>query len=132
MPTTYLPIEAFALGLGPADQDWLSSTPQLMVPTVRVTIEYHHSAATTEAATLPNGDPGDEPQQEELDIRALFSAVALHFADEEGVQVTLPPRYDLRRCISTAGQTQIELAVLDQIRAKAGEAKLDAYLGSRA
>lgn len=132
MNTAHLLVKAFRLGIGTDDQEWWCCWPELTTPTARLTAEYHYSPAIEEAATRPNGDPGDAPQQAELDVHALFAPVALHFADEEGVQVTLPARYDLRRCLSTAALIQIELAILKQIRGAAEEAVLDAYLGSRA
>lgn len=137
MKTSY-PLRQLALAVTAADrcsEAGVAAVPILTTP-AQLLVDYDYTPGRLAQLYLPNGDPGDEPgEQECLDIGRIESAGQLHFADaERGVIVTLVggAGRDLRPYFTDSGLIVMELALLKQVRAAAGESRLDAYLAGRA
>lgn len=128
--TTYL-LHRLPLGVAAFDLGYLCAQPQLNAP-AELLVGYAFSAARQPALYLPNGDPGDEPGQHELlDILLIESGAPLHLSDRDnGVLVTLVAGYgrDLRNYFTEEGLLAIEVGVLKELRADAGQDRVDAYL----
>lgn len=105
--------------------------PTLTAP-VQLTVDFDYTPARLPTLYLPNGDPGDDPgEQECLDIGRIESARSLHFLDNErGVLLTLVAGSgcDLRPFFTDSALIALELALLKEVRAAADEARLDTYL----
>lgn len=130
MNTTSYHLHDMPLGVAAFDLGFLCASPQLTAPAL-LTVGYDYTAPRLPAMYLANGDPGDEPGDDEaLEILMIESAAPLHFADrEEGVLVTLVagPGRDLRGYFTDSGLIVIELGVLAIRRGDAGQARLDRY-----
>lgn len=132
-------LHQLALGVVAADllceRDEPAALPILAGP-ASLLVDYDYTAPRLPAMYLPNGDPGDEPgEQECMEITRIESAAPLHFADaERGVLVTLTAGIgrDLRPYFTDSGLIVIELAVLRGVRAEADQDRIDAYLAGRA
>lgn len=130
MHTSSLPLPAWHLGVGPADGGYpCCAEPELTGPG-HLLVEYEYTPPRALVLMLPNGDPGDEPEErEELTILRIAAIAPLHFsADDNGLLLTLTAGRDLREYFTEPELVEIELALLKQVRADHDEARIDAYL----
>lgn len=132
MKTSYT-FPYLALGVCAADlrgeRNEPAALPVLTAP-AQLLVDYDYTAPRLAAMYLPNGDPSDEPgEQECLDILRIKSAQPLHFADaERGVLVTLAAGSDLRPYFTDRGLIAMELALLKQMRENRADAFVDAWI----
>lgn len=132
MKTSYT-LQQLALGVCAADLrgdgNEPAALPTLTIPT-QLLVDYEYTAGRLPALYLSNGDPGDEPgEQECLDILRIESAQPLQFLDAtRGVLVTLLAGRDLRAYFTEGALIGMELALLKEVRAAAAEARVDAHL----
>jgi hypothetical protein len=127
-------LQQLALGVSAADLRGAHNEPAALpnlTAQAQLLVDYDYTPGRLATLYLPNGDPGDEPgEQECLEILRIESAQPLQFMDAtRGVLVTLLAGRDLRPYFTDSALIAMELALLKEVRAAADEARIDAHLG---
>lgn len=129
MHTISLVLPRFEIALGPCDQSYLAGLLR-SVSEAPVDITFEYTPPVAGAAYLANGDPGDEPpEQEDLTITNVTNPEKIHFlAWDDCAAATLLDGCSLLDYMTVDAVIKLELEVLKIVRDAPGEARLDNYL----
>lgn len=131
MDTSSHLLKTWRLGVGPVGLGgfWCVADAVLTEP-AWLDVDYEYTPPREAVLTLPNGDPGDEPEErEDLTILRIVARAPLHFTgDGRALLLTLVAGVNLCDYFTDEALVEIELAMLKRVRADHEDARLDAYL----
>lgn len=125
-------MQSMAIGVCPVDLSYCTAHALLTEPAM-LDIEFMYTPERLAATHKSNGDPDDEPgEQEDLVITSIRAKHALVFNDpDEGVGVTLAAGRNMVNHMTDGVLDLLELELLKEVRKAPDLARLDAYLANR-